>query len=186
MLSAPSGAGKTTISKRICSEVQDIEMSVSYTTRQPREGEVDGVHYNFVDINRFKQMLEDDLFLEWAVVHDNYYGTSREKIDQILSSQKDVLLDVDTQGAKSIRSKVPNCILIFIMPPSFDELKNRLKNRATDTPEKILHRLKNAEMEISERIHYDYIVVNDDLDKAVEDTKCIIRAERNKTIRYNI
>lgn len=186
VLSAPSGTGKTTISKRVCEELEDIQISVSYTTRQPRQGEIDGVHYHFVDLDSFNQMLRDGVFLEWAEVHGNYYGTSRLKIDSILSIQKDILLDIDTQGAKSIKAQAPDSVLIFIMPPSFEELKNRLYKRGTDSPEKIIQRLKNAETEINQRMYYDYIVVNDNLDKAVEDVKCIIKAERNRILRYNI
>ncbi|MCX8026996.1 MAG: guanylate kinase [Thermodesulfovibrionales bacterium] len=186
VLSAPSGTGKTTIANRICKELDNIEISISYTTRQPRDGEVEGLHYYFIQKDRFNQMINDNAFLEWAAVHGNYYGTSRYKIEEILSSNKDVLLDIDTQGGKSIKLQDPDSVLIFIMPPSFDELKNRLIKRATEPIEKINQRLQNAHKEISESIHYDYIVVNDDLDRAVEEVKCIIKAERNRTIRYNI
>jgi len=183
VFSAPSGTGKTTLAKRLCEEVEGLAHSVSYTTRPPREGEIDGVHYHFTNITDFKDMIEQGDFIEWAVVHNNYYGTSRQKIEQRLQNGLDTILDIDTQGAAEIKRLLPHSVLIFIMPPSMEELKRRLYNRGTDSNDIIKMRIARAEDEIRQCIHYDYIVVNDDLEQALNVLKCIIRAERRRTAR---
>ncbi len=183
VFSAPSGTGKTTLAKRLCDEVEGLAHSVSYTTRPPREGEIEGVHYHFTNITDFKDMIEQGDFIEWAVVHNNYYGTSRQKIEERLQNGLDTILDIDTQGAAEIKRLLPHSVLIFIMPPSIEELKRRLYSRGTDSEDTIKMRIARAEHEIRQCIHYDYIVVNDDLEQALNDLKCIIRAERRRTVR---
>ncbi|MCX8070810.1 MAG: guanylate kinase [Thermodesulfovibrionales bacterium] len=183
VFSAPSGTGKTTLAKRLCEEIKELAHSVSYTTRGIREGEIDGIHYHFVSVDEFKDMIEQGEFIEWALVHGNYYGTSKQKIQDRIDNSLDTILDLDTQGAAEIKRLIPSSVLIFIMPPSMDELKKRLKSRGTDSEEIINNRLKRAEEEIKASINYDYIVVNDDFNKALDDLKCIIRAERRKTQR---
>lgn len=183
VFSAPSGTGKTTLAKRLCDEVEGIAHSVSYTTRPPREGEIDGLHYHFTNLSNFKKMIEQGDFLEWAVVHNNYYGTSKYKVLERIEKGLDTILDIDTQGAAEIKRIMPDSVLIFIMPPSMEELKKRLYGRGTDSEETINRRLLKAEEEIREGIHYDYIVVNGDLQRALGDLKCIIRAERCRTAR---
>ncbi len=186
VFSAPSGTGKTTLAKRLCSDLEGMAHSVSYTTRAPREGEIEGVHYHFVDVPEFKDMIEQGEFLEWAVVHNNYYGTSRNKIQERLDNALDTILDIDTQGAAEIKRIMPGSVLIFIMPPSLEELKRRLFLRGTDSEETINKRLMRAEQEMQEAIHYDYIVVNEDFERALGDLKCIIRSEHLKTSRSSI
>lgn len=186
VFSAPSGTGKTTLAKRLCSEINGLAHSVSYTTRSMREGEIEGIHYHFVTVDEFKDMAEQGDFIEWAVVHGNYYGTSRLKIQERLDNSLDTILDIDTQGAAEIKRLLPSSVLIFIMPPSLEVLKKRLVLRGTDKEDVIKQRLLKAEEEIKESFHYDYIVVNDVFDEALEDLKCIIRAEKKKTHRYSI
>lgn len=185
VVSAPSGTGKTTLVSRLCSEIEGIALSVSYTTRSPRSNEVEGVHYHFVDTNSFKDMIERGDFIEWAVVHNNYYGTSKQEILKRLQSGLDTILDIDTQGAQEIKRLFPDSVLIFIMPPSFEELKRRLYLRGTDDEETISIRLKRAEEEIDKSTSYDYIVVNDDLERSLQELKCIVLAERCKTNRLS-
>lgn len=185
VVSAPSGTGKTTLVNRLCKEIEGIAHSVSYTTRSPRQGEIEGVHYHFVDTNGFKDMIARGEFIEWAVVHNNYYGTSRQKIQHRLQSGLDTILDIDTQGAQEIKRLFPDSVLIFIMPPSFEELKRRLYLRGTDDEETISIRLKKAEEEIDKSTSYDYIVVNDDLERSLQELKCIVWAERCKTNRLS-
>ena len=183
VFSAPSGTGKTTLAKRLCDEIEGLAHSVSYTTRPPREGEIEGVHYHFTNITDFKDMIEQGDFIEWAIVHNNYYGTSRQKIEERLQKGLDTILDIDTQGAAEIKRLLPHSVLIFIMPPSMEELKRRLYNRGTDSEDTIKNRLLRSESEIRQCVHYDYIVVNDDFEQALKDLKCIIRAERRRTAR---
>ena len=181
VISAPSGTGKTTVVKRILREVEDIEFSISYTTRKPRIGEVDGKDYFFVDESTFKNMIDEDEFLEWANVYGNLYGTSKSFVEKILSSGKDVLLDIDTQGGKNVKKSSDDAILIFLMPPSLEELEHRLKNRKTDSPEVISKRLKIAKNELLEYKFYDFTVINDILDEAVKNIENIIKAMRFRT-----
>ncbi|MEA1973550.1 MAG: guanylate kinase [Candidatus Cloacimonadota bacterium] len=184
VVSAPSGGGKTTINKEILERNDNIVYSISYTTRQPRETEKDGVDYFFVDERKFKKMVADGEFLEYAKVHNNWYGTSLSFIKSQLVKNKHVIMDIDVQGAQEIATNSVDKILIFLLPPNQSILKNRLKKRGTDSYKEIELRLKNAHSEIEKVDDYDYLVINDDLEVAVEDVEAIIRAEENSEKRY--
>lgn len=185
VVSAPSGAGKTTLCQRLRELLPDIRFSVSYTTRPPRKGEINDVHYSFVDEEEFRTMISEGEFVEWAEVHGNFYGTSRKRIEDIINSGFDVLLDIDVQGARKIKDKFPQSILIFVLPPSMKALKDRLSKRMTESEDIMKRRLQNAIDEIKEFINYDYVIINDILDEAVKDMSCIIKAERLRTLRAN-
>ncbi|VDZ68600.1 guanylate kinase (plasmid) [Klebsiella aerogenes] len=161
----------------------DSQVSVSHTTRNPRPGEVHGEHYFFVDHDKFRSMISEDAFLEHAEVFGNYYGTSREAIEQVLATGVDVFLDIDWQGAQQIRNKMPGARSIFILPPSKDELDRRLRGRGQDSEEVIAKRMAQAVAEMSHYAEYDYLIVNDDFDTALGDLKNIIRAERLRMSR---
>ncbi|MBU0674340.1 MAG: guanylate kinase [Proteobacteria bacterium] len=184
IISAPSGAGKTTILKKIMAALPALGFSVSHTTRQARTGEIDGTDYHFVTRSYFQEMLQAQAFLEWAEVHDNFYGTSRKSVTDQLNAGVDVLLDIDVQGARQVREsmEIPS-ISIFIAPPSLDALRNRLTGRATDSPETIRLRLHNAITEMADMHRYDHIIVNDVLDEAIEMVKAVILAERSRSGR---
>lgn len=191
VVSGPSGTGKGTVCSALLEKYKEIAYSISATTRQPRTGEVDGVNYYFLAKNVFEKMIEDGELLEWAEVYGNYYGTPLKKIQERLADGQDILLEIDTQGAMSVKEKFPDEIYIYIMPPSLKELERRLKTRGTDSAESIERRLKSAagEMEIAER--YNYIVVNEQVEQAVEQIAAIVDAEhcrvgRNKEIIDNI
>lgn len=182
VVSAPSGAGKTTLCSAILKGLDSIAFSISYTTRKPRGGEVDGVDYYFVSEERFKEMIERGEFAEWAVVHGNYYGTSRKTIDDLMERNIDVLLDIDVQGAKQIKALYPEAVLVFIMPPSFEELKKRLYTRGAENLES---RLRRAFEEMREYSFYDYVIINDNLERAISDLRAIIISERLKVKRFD-
>ncbi|WP_035276525.1 guanylate kinase [Desulforegula conservatrix] len=169
VISAPSGAGKSTLIKVLMQNVPDLIFSVSHTTRAPRAGESHGRDYFFVDKHEFEDMIETGRLAEWAKVHDNYYGTSRAFIEENLSSGAGIILDIDVQGKELIEKVFPECVTIFIMPPSIDVLRQRLSARGTETPESIAKRMGNAEIEISKTDSYKHIVINDDLDVASEE-----------------
>ncbi len=175
ILSAPSGAGKTTLCSALLTEFPDIRYSISYTARAPRLGETDGKDYHFISEEAFVKGIEENHWAEWAKVHDNYYGTSACFLDETLASGVDVLLDIDVQGMLKIIPRYPDAVTIFIMPPSMETLSERLKNRGTDSREVIAKRLKNAEGEISQCHHYRHIIINDDLQKATAELFGIIR-----------
>jgi guanylate kinase len=178
-LVSPSGAGKTTLSRRLVEEDPDIGLSVSWTTRQPRPGEIDGVHYHFVDKDAFRTHRAADGFLEWAEVHDHYYGSPRESAYATLEQGKDLMFDVDWQGASQLRSSAAKDVVkVFILPPSMAELKRRLIARGQDTAEVIKKRLTNAYGEISRWENFDYVLVNHDIDDAFAQLKTILAAER--------
>jgi guanylate kinase len=184
IISAPSGTGKTTILKRIISEMENIMFSVSHTTRPPRPGEKEGVDYYFVEKDAFQKMQEQDLFHEWAEVHGNLYGTSRNAVQEIIDQGQDIILDIDVQGGLQAMDKVGDKgIFIFILPPSLQELEKRLVNRGTESESVITTRLKNAQGEISVMEKYDYVIVNDSVAEAVEVLKSIIIAERSRKRR---
>ena len=183
VISAPSGTGKTTLCHMLLKEFPEMEFSVSYTTRKPRKGEVNGRDYFFVDEETFKRMIEENDFLEWARVYGNYYGTSRSQVEKALREGRDLLLDIDVQGALQVKKNMPEAVLIFIMPPSLKELERRLRKRGTDDEKTIEKRLKVAREEIKQAVHYDYIVVNDELEVAFTKLKAIITAERCRTER---
>ncbi len=174
VLSAPSGTGKTTICNQVRKLVPDIVFSVSYTTRAPRSGERQGVDYYFVSKGEFEQKIEADKWAEWARVHDNYYGTSAEFLDTVIARRQIILLDIDVQGAAQIRRRYPECITVFIMPPSMVALRERLEARQTDDAATIQKRLANAEEEIAQKDLYSHIIVNDDLQTAVAEMVALI------------
>ncbi|OCC15039.1 Guanylate kinase [Dissulfuribacter thermophilus] len=178
VVSAPSGAGKTTILKRVLKELNNVAFSVSHTTRPPRVGEVDGVDYHFVSKGEFQKLIEKGAFLEWAKVHSDLYGTSRSAVENALAQGIDVILDVDVQGARSIRSSYNGGVYVFIAPPSMEELKRRLEGRGTETEESLALRLENARRELEAMDEYDFIIVNDELDLAVSYMKAIIMSNR--------
>jgi len=178
VISAPSGAGKTTLCQNLLANMPGIRFSVSYTTRSPRQGEVNGIHYNFVDEKEFQRMIANREFIEWAEVHGNFYGTSGKKIAEMTLAGIDVLLDIDVQGARQVRESLPDSVLIFILPPSFEVLKKRLIGRMTDTDEVIGKRLKKAAFEIREYKNYDYVIVNDVIENALTELKSVIITER--------
>lgn len=167
VLSAPSGAGKTTLCRAVLDRFADMSYSVSYTTRKPRPGEKEGVDYHFIDKKAFQQGLVDNLWAEWAKVHDFFYGTSAIFLENEMSAGHDILLDIDVQGAIQIFEKYPACISIFIMPPSMAVLRERLKARGTDSEAEIAKRLSNARAEIAQKSRYHHILVNDQLSETV-------------------
>ncbi len=183
VVSAPSGTGKTTLCHMLLKEFPDMQFSVSYTTRKPRPGEVNGRDYFFVDRKTFERMIEEGDFLEWAEVYGNLYGTSKSQVLKALSAGKDVLLDIDTQGALQVKKNFPEAVLIFILPPSFEELERRLRSRGTDDEETIKRRLEFAREEIRRAPLYDYVVVNDRLEVAYDGLRSIITAEKHRTER---
>lgn len=183
VVSAPSGAGKSTICRELLGRNEDIVFSVSTTTRDRRPDEVEGEDYCFVNDEEFDEMVAEGEFLEWANVHGECYGTSREVVLDELRANRDVVLDIDVQGARQIKEILPSAVLIFIVPPSMEELERRLNNRDTETPEEIQKRLTNARREIQSVDLYDYVVVNDEVEEAVSDLECIRRAERNRLSR---
>ena len=184
VVSGPSGAGKGTICSRLIEDMKDTKISISMTSRAPRGKEVNGVEYYFVTKEEFEERIKKDEFLEYAVVHNNqYYGTPKAKIEEDLSKGKNVILEIDIQGALKVQEKVPEALFIFIMPPSMEELKDRLIKRNTETKDKILERFKTAYNEINEFKKYNYVVVNDKVDKAVNKVKSIITAEKCRVDR---
>ncbi len=181
VVSAPSGAGKTSLCRAITDSLQNLTHSISYTTRKPRPGEIDGRDYYFVSPERFQEMIQAGDFVEWAEVHSNLYGTSRRVLDDMTEKGLDVILDIDTQGAKQIKGKYANGVFIFIMPPSLEILEERLRNRKSDHEEEIRRRMQRAREEIRDYPMYDYIIVNRDFDRALHDLRSIVIAERCRT-----
>ena len=178
VISAPSGAGKTTLCHRLVSRFPELEESVSYTTRPPRNGEQDGVDYHFVTEERFKQMVADNDFAEWAVVHGNYYGTSISTLQRARGNGMDILLDIDCQGAGILKNSGVKGLFIFVLPPSMKELRRRLEARSSDCQDVIERRIARATEEIRESRWYDYIIVNDNLDEAADNLAAIVTAAR--------
>ncbi len=181
VISGPSGVGKGTLVNMLRKEFPSLEFSISYTTRSPREGEVDGKDYFFVSKEKFKRLIEEDFFAEWARVHSNYYGTPKEEIERKLKQGIDVVFDIDVQGARQLKKSIKEAICVFIMPPSVEELRNRLKKRSTETEDHIEMRLQNALEEMKLAEEFDYIVVNDNLSKAYETLRCIFIAQHFRT-----
>ena len=176
ILSAPSGAGKTTLRKAVCSRCPDMQYAVSYTTRSPRTGEKFGRDYYFIDRSEFEAGIKQNRWVEWARVHGNYYGTSDDFIVQGLSQGKDILLDIDVQGTLKILKRYPRAVTIFILPPSMDILRHRLESRGTDRQEEIERRLLEAEKEVGQKSHYRHVVINDDVSIAVDELVSIIQS----------
>lgn len=178
VISGPSGAGKSTVVFKAIEARTNVCFSTSVTTRKPRPGEVDGKEYFFVDLDRFKEMVDNDELLEHAVYVANSYGTPRAYVEEKLNAGLDVLLDIEVQGARQVHEKMPEAVKVFIIPPSLDELKRRLESRGTDTPRAVEARLIRARQEYKEADFYDYIIVNDDADKAAAELSAIMTAER--------
>lgn len=184
VLSGPSGAGKGTICNELLKQVDTLSLSISMTTRSPRGNEVDGKDYYFVTKEQFEEDIKKGNFLEYAKVHgDNYYGTPKRKVEESLASGKDIILEIDIQGALEVKEKMEESIFIFIMPPSMRELKDRLIKRNTESKDKIIERFKNAYKEINEVAKYNYIVINDEIQNAVDKVKAIILAEKCRVDR---
>jgi guanylate kinase len=181
VVSAPSGAGKTSLCRAITDSLGNLTHSVSYATRKPRPGEIDGRDYHFVSPERFQDMIRNGDFAEWAEVHSNLYGTSRRVLDDMIGKGIDVILDIDTQGAKQIKQKYKDAVYVFIMPPSFDVLEERLRNRNSDKEDEIKRRMRRAHEEIRDYAMYDYLVVNHDFDRALTELRSIVTAERCRT-----
>lgn len=177
ILSAPSGAGKTTIARLLLERRTDLGYSVSCTTRAPREGEVDGRDYRFLSSEAFLAARDAGEFAEWAQVHGNYYGTLRSEVERVIATGRHVLMDIDVQGAEQFHAAFPETVLVFVLPPSGEVLKTRLMARQSESRERLLVRLRNARAELAEVDRYHYVVVNDELDRAVNQVSAIIEAE---------
>ncbi|NCB34555.1 MAG: guanylate kinase [Clostridiales bacterium] len=184
VVSGPSGTGKGTLCERLLRSDPTIMFGVSATTRKPREGEIDGVHYHFIDEERFDKMLAEKAFLEHATVHGHRYGTPKDQVERAIEEGRNILLDIDPQGALSVMSAMPETVSIFILPPSYSALRERLHTRNTDDPDEILKRLSNAYGEVRLLKHYTYALVNDRLDQAFGMLSAIIMAEKHRTTRY--
>ena len=184
VISSPSGAGKSTIARNLLEDDPEMSISVSVTTRQRRPSEIEGRHYFFKTIREFEGLRQTDALLEWAEVHGNFYGTPREPVEEAMAEGRDMLFDIDWQGAQQLQQKMPEDIVsIFILPPTMAELQSRLHRRAEDTAEVIATRLANSRAEIQHWTEYDYIVVNEDLDRAFASVKAIVAAERIRRVR---
>ncbi|MGE7369943.1 guanylate kinase [Neorhizobium sp. NPDC001467] len=179
VLSSPSGAGKSTIARNLLESDPSLEISVSVTTRQRRPSEIAGKHYHFISVREFERLRDSDSLLEWAEVHGNFYGTPREPVETAMSEGRDMLFDIDWQGARQLQDKMSaDVVSIFVLPPTMTELQSRLHRRAEDSEEVIRTRLLNSRSEIEHWREYDYVIVNDDLDEAFRNVNCIVNAER--------
>ncbi|NOY86398.1 MAG: guanylate kinase [Deltaproteobacteria bacterium] len=183
VISSPSGGGKSTIAKRLIASLSGIVLSISHTTREPRQGEVDGSDYHFVSVEEFERIRREGGFVEWAEVHGRSYGTGRKEIDRITGAGKDALLDIDVQGGQQIRERFPEAILVFVVPPERDELERRLRKRGTESPEQINRRLAAEVDELALIPYYDYAIRNDNLEDAFHAMRSIVTAERCRVSR---
>lgn len=183
ILSGPSGVGKGTVCRYLLTIKEALKLSVSTTTRPPRTGEVEGKEYNFTTTSHFKDMIKQDSFLEWAIVHDYYYGTRREKVRELLLTGQDLILEIDVQGAKQIKEKVSDAVSIFLAPPSREILEQRIIGRGTEDSERIRQRLETARREMDAYYLYDYLVINDTVEAAAGLISSIIDAEKSKVSR---
>ncbi|NLY54754.1 MAG: guanylate kinase [Firmicutes bacterium] len=185
VISGPSGVGKGTICSRLLQKLTDIQFSISVTTRDPRVGEQEGVNYYFVSEEEFMRMRANDELLEWAEVFGNFYGTPRYAVQAALDAGKDVLLEIDIQGAMQVKASFPECVTIFVWPPTVDELERRIRQRGTETPEAIERRLRKSKLEMAHVVNYDYVVVNHpgQVDAAVGEVEAILVAEKAKVAR---
>jgi guanylate kinase len=187
VISSPSGAGKTTLSRRLIKEVPGVKLSVSATTRPIRPGEADGADYHFRTVDQFQQMIERDEFLEWAKVFKNFYGTPKREVENTLVSGTDVVFDVDWQGARALKTiRAGDVVSVFILPPSLTQLKQRLEGRPGADPKAVQSRLDGAGQDILRWGEYDYAIINDNLDKAFEELKSILITERNRRARASL
>ena len=183
VLSAPSGAGKTSIAQALVEGSEDVVFSVSATTRPARNHEVDGVDYHFISETDFRAMIEADEFVEWAEVHGHLYGTSRQALQAALDDGRFLILDIDVQGAMQMRERVPDVVLVFVLPPSADALVERLTERGTEGEDTVARRIENARGELEQASQFDYVVVNDDLEQAIDEVRSIVSAESRRTDR---
>ena len=183
VVSAPSGGGKGTLIQRLLKQVPNLGYSVSFTTRAPRNGEVDGREYFFVTPEKFQQMVDAGEFLEWAHVHSKRYGTARQQVAREIAEGRDIILEVDVQGAASVRTLMKDSVSIFILPPSLKVLKERLQSRGTDSPEELSLRLRNAHGELQDYSAFQYVILNDELDRASNQMAAIVHAERARLSR---
>ena len=174
-ISAPSGSGKTTIVRRILKDIPELVFSVSATTRKKRDDEKDGVHYYFISEDEFKEKIEGDEFIEWEKFYDYYYGTYKKTVDEAVNAGKSIILEVDVKGALSLKHIYPDAVLIYIVPPSFNELVNRLKKRNTEDKADLQKRIDRAKMELGLKDKFDYFIDNTDLDKAISETEKLVR-----------
>ncbi|HMN35117.1 MAG TPA: guanylate kinase [Chiayiivirga sp.] len=181
VIAAPSGAGKSSLVNAVLAREPEISLSISFTSRGPRPSERHAQHYNFVSADEFRRMIEAGDFFEYAIVHGDYKGTARQSVEPHLTAGRDVLLEIDWQGARQVRQKVPDCVTIFILPPSREELERRLRTRGQDSEETILRRLAGSRGEMEHAPEFDYLVVNRDFGQATEDLLSIIRAQRLRT-----
>lgn len=187
VVSGPSGCGKSTLCRKILERsVHDFGLVVSHTSREMREGEVHGEDYFFLDKDVFESNIENDMYLEWARVHDNYYGTPKDQVKEILSNSKNVMLEIDVQGGLQVKKHLPESLLIFVSPPKFETLEERLTSRATDSREIIEKRLKNAISELQKIPYYEYLVINDELEQAIEEFESILTAAKRSIDRLNM
>ncbi len=183
IVASPSGGGKGTLIRRVLKTVPNLGYSVSFTTRAPREGEVDGRHYFFVSEEKFKEMIERGEFLEWAHVHGRLYGTGRAQVEQELKNGRDIILEIDVQGAESVRKLVPGAVCVFILPPSFEILRERLVARGSEQEPDLMLRLANSRHEVKCYREFDYVIINDDADRAAAQLAAIVYAERARRER---
>lgn len=186
VVSAPSGVGKTTVIRYLLNQRNDLTLSVSATTRPPRLGERHGVDYYFLSEEEFKRKIENNEFVEFAQVHDAYYGTLREELEKHLHSGKDVILELDVQGMRSIKKKYPDAVSVFLLPPSLKEMEQRLRGRASESEEKIQLRIQRAKTEIQARLEFDYTIINYDIEQSAYDLNTIINAEHLRSSRLII
>jgi guanylate kinase len=184
VVSSPSGGGKGTLIQRVLQQVPNLAYSVSFTTRAPRNGEVNGREYFFVTPEKFKEMIAANEFFEWAEVHGKLYGTARQQVVDEISSGRDIVLEVDVQGAASVRALMADAVSIFILPPSFQVLKQRLEARGTDSPAELDLRLRNAPTELKDYSTFQYVIINDELDRAANQMTAIVHAERARLSRH--
>ena len=186
VIAAPSGAGKTTLVKALVTRNPELRFSISYTTRQKRRTEVDGVDYLFVDVEAFEQLKQQGELLEFAEVFENFYATSRSQVEKHLADGQNVILEIDWQGARQVRASMPECITIFILPPSLEELERRLRDRRTDSPEVIERRLRDALQDMAHWDEFDYVIINDKLEQAVSDLESVLAGDGDSCARANV
>jgi guanylate kinase len=186
ILSAPSGGGKSSLAKALIEADASVAVSVSHTTRAPRPGEENGIDYHFIDVDEFQKMVADDQFLEHAQVFDNFYGTSVQAVESLLAAGKHVLLDIDWQGMRGIKARLPEAISVFILPPSRDELENRLRSRGQDSEEIIARRMTDAESEMSHYNEFEHVIINDDFAAALADLQAIVAGDSEKLRQLSV
>jgi guanylate kinase len=186
VFAAPSGAGKTTLVHAVVAKHPELRFSISYTTRQPRSNEADGADYLFVSEDEFMRLRDEGEMLEYAQVFDNYYASSRSQVEKHLADNRSVILEIDWQGARQVKESMPDSVSIFILPPSVEELERRLRDRRTDSPEVINRRLRDALSDMSHWDEFDYVIINDNLDQAVEDMEAVLRGEGDASSTANV